>query len=299
MIPAVPVPSEVLQKFQNKQLALTPSNVIGDTIETEHVSRIPLRPSNRKPKIIFLTGAGLSADSGMRTFRGSDGLYNGIRGEDLMSKETLKKHPELVHRFCDDLRVDLGNYSPNPAHEMIARVQEAYSAQAIHLTQNFDDLNERAGAKDVVHLHGEMRKLRANGNDKDVIDIGYTRYWDGPVEQSSASGFQFRNKGNALYRTDVILFGEYAPQYAKLNRAFKHIRRDDLLIVIGTQGNVLPVDWLCSQVDCPKVLVNLHDSEHINALRFQHCFFEQASTAAEKVETLIHEHVERIRLKHL
>lgn len=215
-----------------------------------------------------------------------------------MSKETLKSHPELVHRFCDDLRVGLGSYAPNPAHEMIVRIQMSYGVQAIHLTQNFDDLNERAGSPDVIHLHGELRKMRAHGNDKDIIDIGYSRYWSGPAEHASDHGYQFRSKGNTPYRTDVVLFGEYAPRYAKLHKAFKHIRRDDLIIVIGTQGNVLPVDWLCSQANCPKILVNLHDSENINALRFQHCFFEQASTAAEKVETLIHEHVERIRLKH-
>jgi NAD-dependent deacetylase len=104
---------------------------------------------------------------------------------------------------------------------------------------------------------------------------------------------------NVLYRPDIVLFGESAPRYAKLHKTFKHIRRDDLIIVIGTQGNVLPVDWLCSQANCTKVLVNLHESENINALGFQHCFFEQASTAAEKVETLVHEHVECIRLKHV
>jgi NAD-dependent deacetylase len=258
-----------------------------------------LKPSNRKPKIIFLTGAGLSADSGLRTFRGAEGLYNGMRGEDLMSKEMLKSYPEIVHRFCDDLRVDLGSYAPNAAHEMISRIQLTYGAQAIHLTQNFDDLNERAGSPDVVHLHGELRKMRASGNDKDVIDIGYSRYWDDPAETTSDFYFQFRSKSNSLYRPDVILFGEYAPRYARLHKAFKHIRRDDIIIVIGTQGNVLPVNWLCSKANCPKILVNLHESEHIHSLLFQHCFFEQASTAATNVETLIHEHVESIRLKHL
>ncbi|TLX16261.1 hypothetical protein FFR93_02735 [Rhizobium sp. MHM7A] len=81
-------------------LALTRCSMRPDTLESECLLRIPLRPSNRKPKIIFLTGAGLSADSGMRTFRGAEGLYNGMKGEDLMSKETLKSHPDLVHRFA-------------------------------------------------------------------------------------------------------------------------------------------------------------------------------------------------------
>nr|WP_281407901.1 Sir2 family NAD-dependent protein deacetylase [Rhizobium sp. MHM7A] len=192
----------------------------------------------------------------------------------------------------------MGSYAPNPAHKMIVRIQLAYGVQTIHLTQNFDDLNERAGSPEVVHLHGELRKIRALGNHKDIVDIGYSRYWSGPADQAGDLGYQFRSKGNSLYRPDVVLFGEYAPRYAKLNKIFKHIRRDDLIIVIGTQGNVLPVDWLCSKADCPKILVNLHESEHINGLLFQHCFFEQASTAAAKVETLVHEHVERIRLKH-
>jgi NAD-dependent deacetylase len=257
---------------------------------------VDMRPSNRKPKIIFLTGAGLSADSGMKTFRGAGGLYSGMSGEKLMSRETLARHPELIHGFCDDLRVAMEHVKPNPAHEMITRVRKQYGAQVLHLTQNFDDLCEKAGDQEVVHLHGELRKMRAPHNTKNIVDIGYTRYWDG--DPITPLGTQFRCKQSGKhFRPDVILFGEGAPRYKKFWTTFKYARRDDLVIVIGTQGNVLPVEQACWMAPGPKILVNLHDSEHINPLLFRHCFFDSAAAVADKVETLIHEHYDAIMAK--
>lgn len=248
-----------------------------------------MRPSNRRPKIIFLTGAGLSADSGMKTFRGHDGLYNGLSGEELMSKETLDRYPELIHRFCDELRVSMGQAKPNAAHEMISRVRTHLGAQVIHFTQNFDDLCERAGDLEVIHLHGELRKLRAPHNLKNIVDIGYSRYWDG--NQITPRGAQFRcPQSGKHFRPDVVLLGEDAPNYRKLWNTFRHARRDDLVIVIGTQGNVVPVEQLCLMAPCPKILVNLHQSDHINPRLFKTCFFERAAKAADKVETLIYAH---------
>lgn len=254
-----------------------------------------MKASKRLPKIIFLTGAGLSADSGMKTFRGAGGLYSGMSGEELMSARTLKQQPELLHRFCDELRVELGQHLPNPAHELISRTRSKYGNQVIHFTQNFDDLSERAGDSDVIHLHGELVRLRSVINSKDIRDIGYRRYWDGPAEDATADGYRFRcSRFGALYRPDIVLFGERAPRYAKLWSTFKHARRDDLVIVIGTQGSVLPVNELCIMAPGPKILVNLHESPDIEPLLFRHCFFKRAAEACETIEALIDEHVDAL-----
>jgi NAD-dependent deacetylase len=252
-----------------------------------------MKPSNSSPKIIFLTGSGLSADSGLATFRGNGGLYNGFAGPDLMSSEMLAKTPEVVHRFCDDLRVGLADARPNPAHEMIARLRQRYGAQVIHFTQNFDDLCERAGDDKVIHIHGELTKLRAQHNTKEIVDIGYTRYWGGSPSQITTRGAQFRCRFSGKhYRPDVVLFGEPAPRYRPMWTTFKRARRDDMVIVIGTQGSVAPVQQLCLMAPGPKILLNLHESEDIDSGLFRHFFQESAAAASSEVETLIHEHVE-------
>ena len=252
-----------------------------------------MQPSNRKPKIIFLTGAGLSADSGLRTFRGSDGLYSGLRGEDVMSAKMLKDSPETVNRFCDDVRGGLSGAEPNEAHRMIARLKGRHAPQILHFAQNFDDLCERAGDEDAVHLHGEIRKMRATANANDVVDIGYRRYWDGPAELAPDQGFRFRStKSNSPYRTDVVLFGDMAPMYAKLWKAFRNARRDDLVVVIGTQGGVVPVQQLCMMArGSKKVLVNLHESEHIDTAAFDRVFQTRAFQAAGRIEEIVEDHI--------
>src|SRR5258706_13397541 len=106
--------------------------------------------------ILILTGAGISAESGLATFRGPGGLWEGHRVEDVCTPEALARDPALVHRFYDARRVALGSVEPNPAHRALARLDGAWPGELLIVTQNVDDLHERAGARRLIHMHGEL-----------------------------------------------------------------------------------------------------------------------------------------------
>jgi len=241
------------------------------------------------PRAVFLTGAGLSADSGIRTYRGADGYYSGMRAEDLMSARTMKDSPERVHRFCDDRRREMRDYRPNAAHRAIARLTADYGERVVHLTQNIDCMMEACdGHASTVHLHGFLTRMRSIGNSHVLEDIGFTRYWDGLPEEAPARGFRFRcPKSNSLFRPDVVLFGEMAPAYSKLWKAVKGLRRQDVLVVIGTQGVVLPVNQFASGASCFKILNNLDPGPDIDGDLFDSVLYERAADAAEEIEGVV------------
>ena len=243
------------------------------------------------PKAVFLTGAGLSADSGIRTYRGADGYYSGMRAEDLMSARTMKDNPERVHRFCDDRRREMAGYLPNEAHRAIARLAADYGDRVMHLTQNIDCMMEACdGHSSTIHLHGFLTRMRSIGNSHVVEDIGFTRYWDGLPEEAPSRGFRFRcPKSNSLFRPDVVLFGEMAPAYSKLWKAIKGLRRQDVLVVVGTQGVVLPVNQFAAGAPCFKILNNLDLGPDIDGDLFDSVLYEKAAVAAAEIESVVRE----------
>lgn len=107
-------------------------------------------------KIVILTGAGISAESGLATFRGPGGLWEGHHVEDVCTPEALAHDPELVHRFYDERRAALATVKPNAAHKALARLDAEWPCELLIVTQNVDDLHERAGAKRLIHMHGEL-----------------------------------------------------------------------------------------------------------------------------------------------
>ncbi|HRQ89200.1 MAG TPA: Sir2 family NAD-dependent protein deacetylase, partial [Bacteroidia bacterium] len=114
----------------------------------------------RTPHLFLLTGAGVSAESGLATFRGAGGLWEGHRVEEVASPEGFADDPALVHRFYNQRRRQLRSVAPNEAHRAIARLQREYPGRVALVTQNVDDLHERAGSPEVIHLHGELLKAR-------------------------------------------------------------------------------------------------------------------------------------------
>jgi NAD-dependent deacetylase len=247
-------------------------------------------------RIVVLSGAGLSADSGIATYRGNGGFYRGNLSEDVMSYRTLKNDPDLIHWLCDDRRVELGQASPNPAHMMIAELSRLYGDRFLHVTQNIDDLVERAGFDGSLHVHGHLPRLRSIGNSKVEIDIGYRRYWSGSPEDAPDGGYQFRcPKSNSRFRPAVVLYGEQAPLYAKLWRAMRKLRSQDLLVVVGTEGSVLPVEMWARQTSAYKVLNNLHDAAEISSENFDVYLKETAATAAEKILQIAEDHMRRFK----
>jgi len=229
-------------------------------------------------KVLILTGAGLSAESGIRTFRDSNGLWEEHNVMEVCSTEGYLQDREKVLNFYDMRRKDIENKVPNAAHIMISEMKHKFGNNLSVITQNVDDLLEKAGCEDIIHLHGELRKLRCEmcGH---LFDIGYDtikNHKECPACRSHA------------IRHHVVMFGEPAPMYSKL---YNELMSSELLVVIGTSGEVLPVSQFASYTKY-SILNNLEHSMSINHMIFTHTFYEKATTAAPKIKKLIDKYFE-------
>lgn len=251
----------------------------------------PVPRVERLPRVVFLTGAGLSADSGIPTYRGDGGLYAGMRAEELMTPENLARDPGPIHDFCDDRRTALADAEPNAAHRMIAALAHRYGDRLTHITQNVDDLVERAGYDGSVHVHGNLTSMRSLTDAEAKEDIGYRRYWSGEAHESPARGFRFTDEGGGLYRPDVVLFGEQTRLYHRMFLVLGALHPDDILVVIGTSGKVVPVNRWTANADCRKVLNNLEASNNINEDRFDENLRMPAAEAADAVAEIVIRHL--------
>jgi len=177
-------------------------------------------------KVVVLTGAGISAESGVPTFRDADGLWEGHRVEDVASPDAFDLQPAVVHRFYDARRAAIAGVEPNPAHFALARLEEHLGDDLLVVTQNIDDLHERAGSTRVVHMHGKLRSAlcRACRNRTPwTDDLG-----DYPPCPRC---------GVSELRPDVVWFGEVPYE---MDRIFAALHEADLFVAIGTSGVVYP-----------------------------------------------------------
>jgi NAD-dependent deacetylase len=176
--------------------------------------------------IIILTGAGISAESGLQTFRAADGLWEGHRVEDVATPEAFARNPALVHQFYDARRARLGEVEPNAAHRALARLDAEWRGSLLIVTQNVDDLHERAGAERLLHMHGELRKgwcRRCNER------FG----WAGGMEGAACPSCETVG----MVRPDIVWFGEMPYAMERIDSALLHA---DLFVSIGTSGAVYP-----------------------------------------------------------
>lgn len=176
--------------------------------------------------IVVLTGAGISAESGVPTFRDADGLWEGHRVEDVATPEAFERDPETVLAFYDARREALATVEPNPAHSALARLEEHLGDDLLVVTQNVDDLHERAGSTRVLHMHGELLSAWCLACDDRFS-------WRGPMlERPDCPGC-----GEPTLRPDIVWFGEIP--YA-MDRIEDALRKADLFVSIGTSGAVYP-----------------------------------------------------------
>jgi NAD-dependent deacetylase len=178
-------------------------------------------------KIVVLTGAGVSAESGLATFRGPDGLWEGHRVEDVATPEAFRRDPALVHAFYDARRANLDTVEPNAAHLALARLNEAWRGELLLVTQNVDDLHERAGSTRLLHMHGELTSGWCLACDE--------RFgWTGPM----GAGATCPNCGRVgQVRPDIVWFGEMPYDMDRIDAA---LHACDLFVSIGTSGAVYP-----------------------------------------------------------
>ena len=193
-------------------------------------------------KIVVFSGAGMSAESGLKTFRDNDGLWENHKVEDVATLRAWKANPEKVLRFYNLRRRQLFRAEPNAAHYLIAKLEEAYNISII--TQNIDDLHERAGSTNVVHLHGELKKVKSEKFEHLIYEWPKTDLNIGDLCE----------RGTQL-RPHVVWFGEEVP---KMNRALEIAETAEILIVIGTSLDVYPAANIAFAVNnnCKRYIID-------------------------------------------
>ncbi|EPP3355703.1 SIR2 family NAD-dependent protein deacylase [Acinetobacter baumannii] len=188
-------------------------------------------------KLVVFSGAGMSAESGISTFRDSNGLWENYDIQQVATPEAWERNPALVQRFYNERRKNILEARPNEAHQYIAKLQDYYDVQVI--TQNIDDLHERAGSQNVLHLHGNIRLAKSSGPDAQYTTQFYeVNGWKLDLEQD------FCPDGYPL-RPHVVWFGEAVPAYEE---AIRLVQSADIFIVIGSTLSVYPVAALVHEI---------------------------------------------------
>ena len=229
-------------------------------------------------KVIIFSGAGISAESGISTFRDSDGLWENYDIADVCSHDSLVKNRNLVLEFYDARRKDIAKKQPNYAHIQIKKLQDRYPKNITIITQNVDDIFEKAGCKDVLHLHGFLPELRCEKCSY-ILNINYN--------QQLQNDYKCQNC-NLPLRPNIVFFGESAPLYQTL---YKALESCDFLVVIGTSGHVIDVNFLAAHAK-KSILNNLEYSNVIDEDRFEKCLYKKATEAIDEIVSEIEEYLE-------
>ncbi len=233
-------------------------------------------------KVVILSGAGLSASSGISTFRDEDGLWEKHNIQEICSVGCLDWNYHATINFYNLRRNDIKDRVPNNAHKMIAKLKNKYPKIVEVITQNIDDLLEKADCKDVLHLHGFLKELRCMDCEK-VVDISYS--------SQDKSNSTCKSCGGKM-RPNIVFFGEAAPKYETMHKILKDC---GLLVVIGTSGYVIDVSFLTQYADY-SILNNLEPSDAIYEECFTKVYYEDANTAYEKIEQDIENFIKNRKL---
>ncbi|MCT4206451.1 NAD-dependent deacylase [Elizabethkingia anophelis] len=216
-------------------------------------------------KIVVLSGAGISAESGIKTFRDSNGLWENHKIEDVASPEGFARNPELVLEFYNLRRRQLSEVNPNEAHYILAELQKDFDVHII--TQNVDDLHERAGSENIIHLHGELKKARPVNDEESIIP------WEGDLNLGDLyeNGIQLR--------PHIVWFGEMVPE---MENAATIASTADILLVIGTSLQVYPAASLLHYVPagCEIFVIDPHLSQNVTN---EKNFFKTSATEGMKL----------------
>jgi NAD-dependent deacetylase len=234
--------------------------------------------------ILVFTGAGVSAASGIPTFRDKGGIWAKYDMDKVCDYTTWKSHGDLVHDFHNQLRLALPTYQPNAAHMAIAQWQRDYSNRVTVFTQNVDDLLERAGCQNIIKLHGDLQHMKCT-QCHHVWPVGISS-WTYRTDACVKCG------SKKAVKPGTVFFYEHAPEYARLSMALRDISEHTLTVVIGTSGQVVDIGSMLFDKPGPKILNNLESSLAINDQLFDHVFYESAHTASVAISQLVNQHMQ-------
>lgn len=230
-------------------------------------------------RLVVFTGSGISADSGLDTFRASGGqsLWAQHDPDVVCNYLNWERNFELVHRFYSLRRAELASVAPNAAHALCVDWQKRFDAELI--TQNVDDLFERAGATNVLHVHGHLTRLRCLACGAQWL-IGY-RAFDPQRDVCPGCGATHGVK------PDVVFFNEPAPLYGPMWRRFGELTEDDVLVAIGTSGRVLPIGAIARGCPATTILSNLESADAPRDADFDHVLHGRAAQIAPQLDALV------------
>lgn len=226
-----------------------------------------------KPNLVAFTGAGASAESGIRTFRDSDGLWENYRIEDVATPDAWRRNRELVLDFYNQRRKQALNAQPNPTHTLLAELEKYYNVWVI--TQNVDNLHEKAGSSKVLHLHGELFKSRSTVDEQLVYDIDG---WELKLGDKCEKGSQLR--------PHIVWFGEMVPE---MENAMQLVTRADIFIVVGSSLAVYPAASLVdvAPLDAQYFVVDPNIPKNLPYRPNMQTFAELGSVGMQKVYDLL------------
>lgn len=225
-------------------------------------------------KLVIFTGAGISAESDIPTFRDNDGVWEKYDLNVVCNFDTWKDNYNIVHAFYNKRRHDINNAKPNAAHHQIAKWQKQYNIKII--TQNIDNLLELAGCHDVLHVHGNIHKMKCSEchAEYDIVNdwVGNCRYCSGYV------------------KPDIVFFNEMAPKYEDMFAILNNIDVDDVLLVMGTSGQVIDIGTYARHGDFVSILSNFETSSEkyqIQDSDFDYVFHGKATQKIFEIDALL------------
>ncbi|MCT7904330.1 NAD-dependent deacetylase [Candidatus Ornithobacterium hominis] len=225
-----------------------------------------------KPKIVVLTGAGISQESGLKTFRDSGGLWEDYDISQIATPEAFEENPKLVLKFYNLRKKQLKDVEPNAAHHFLKTLEDDF--EVIIITQNVDDLHERAGSKNIIHLHGELKKARSVFNDEIAFEYEKDIQWG-----------DLHSDGGQL-RPHIVWFGEAVPQ---MQKAIEEAQKADILLIIGTSLQVYPAAGLVHEVatNVPVYLIDPSPIEFPSFNRKIHHIQKKAIAGIEELNEIL------------
>ncbi len=228
-------------------------------------------------KLIVLSGSGISADSGLETFRssGDRSLWAQYDADQVCNFDNWEENFDLVHEFYSRRREQLAEVAPNEAHLLCVSWQERFGAELI--TQNVDDLFERAGARDVLHVHGLLTSMRC-------VECGAE--WHFGYRKFDSTTDRCPHCQGLHVKPNVVFYHEQAPLYAEMWRRLAALAHDDVLVVIGTSGNVLPIAEIARRTPATTVLSNLETEQGLAEKVFTHVLHGRAAEIAPQLDAL-------------
>jgi len=229
-------------------------------------------------KVLILSGAGISAESGISTFRDTGGLWEQYEIEDICTAGCLETNRDQTVEFYNKRREDIKDKIPNKAHKSIAKLQEKYPKNIKIITQNVDDLFEKANCKDILHLHGFLSEVVCqNETCGKIFNINYDKQKE------------FCPKCGDYLRPNIVFFGEMAPKYQDM---YAVLEDTDMIVIIGTSGNVINVEFLSQYADY-SILNNLEFSSIIDDSIFDKVIYDKATIAIDEISDIVNEFLEQ------